>query len=459
MKKGLFTILATIGLFISLGSPGYCQNWGALGTGVPSTVNCIVRYNGSIYAAGDSIYNWNGSRWSVVATGMLYPLGVGVVYSLAVFNSALYAGGIFTVLTPDGNWYNDAGRLSNGSWTTCGSGKGNDGSGMSDYVNCLAVFNGSVYAGGNFGSAGGDPLAPQDAAYIARFDGTQWYPVGTGMNDRITDMVVFSNQLVVSGYFTTAGGVNANYIASWNGTAWSSLGSGTDGKVTALAVHNGYLYAGGSFTQAGGIAAANIARWDGHSWSAVGDGLMGQVYTLASYNDKLYAGGYNLSQIFLSTPPYTISQHILCWNGSKWDSLGSGTDGSVDWLLSDSSGLLVGGSFTKAGNISANNFAVYSTVTAINEPVEIPRGFSLDQNFPNPFNPVTIIRYQLSRNAHAALKVYDVLGREVARLVDGVEAAGYHEVTFDGSGLASGVYFYRLTTPGFSETNKMLLMK
>lgn len=186
---------------------------------------------------------------------------------------------------------------------------------------------------------------------------------------------------------------------------------------------------------------------------------MGQVYTLASYNNNLYAGGNNLLRIFLSTPPYTINQYIMCWNGSKWDSLGAGTDGPVYWLLADSSGLLVGGRFATAGNISAQNFAVYSAVTAINEPVEIARGFSLDQNFPNPFNPVTIIRYQLPRIAHAELKVYDVLGREVSRLVDGVEAAGYHEATFDGSGLASGVYFYRLTTPGYSKSNRMLLMK
>lgn len=99
MKKGLFPILAILGLFLSMGSSGYCQNWGALGTGVPSTVNCVVRFNGNIYAADDSVYSWNGSRWNVVATGMLYPLGVGVVYSLAVFNGALYGGGSFTVLT------------------------------------------------------------------------------------------------------------------------------------------------------------------------------------------------------------------------------------------------------------------------------------------------------------------------------------------------------------------------
>ena len=458
MKRELFTFLVGLFLLTAL-NRGYAQSWSTLGKGVPSAVNSIVRFNGQIYAAGDSVYSWSGSKWNAVSTGMLYPLGVGVVYSLAVFNSTLYAGGTFTVLTPDGNWYNNAARLSNGSWTTCGNGKGNDGSGMSDYVNSLTMFNGNLYAGGNFGSAGGDPLAPQDAPYIARFDGTQWYPVGAGMNDKLTDMVVYNNQLIVSGYFTTAGGTAANYIAGWDGTQWHTLGSGTDGKVTALAVHNGYLYAGGSFAHAGGIAAANIARWDGHSWSAVGNGFTGQVYTLASYNNELYAGGYNLLQIFLTTPPYTISRHIMCWDGSKWDTLSSGTDGPVYWLLADSSGLMVGGSFATAGGISANNFAVYSTVTAVNSAYGVPRAFSLTQNYPNPFNPTTTIRYQLPARTRVELKVYDIIGRCVATLADGLQAAGLHEVKFDGSGLASGVYLYRLTTPDYIRDRKMLLLK
>ncbi len=80
-------------------------------------------------------------------------------------------------------------------------------------------------------------------------------------------------------------------------------------------------------------------------------------------------------------------------------------------------------------------------------------------NYPNPFNPTTVIKYDMPKETHVRITVYDVLGRKVETLVDGIETAGIHEVTFDGSRLASGVYFYRLTTPTYSKVMKMLMLK
>jgi hypothetical protein len=88
-----------------------------------------------------------------------------------------------------------------------------------------------------------------------------------------------------------------------------------------------------------------------------------------------------------------------------------------------------------------------------------PESFALDQNFPNPFNPSTVIRYQKSVSGHTRLTVYDVLGREVAVLVDGIMPAGAHQVTFDASSLASGMYLYRLTAGGQVITRRMMLVK
>ncbi len=88
-----------------------------------------------------------------------------------------------------------------------------------------------------------------------------------------------------------------------------------------------------------------------------------------------------------------------------------------------------------------------------------PTSFMLYQSYPNPFNPATVISYQLPAVSRVALKVFDILGREIATLVDARENAGYHEVKFDGSRLASGVYFVRLTAGTFSATRKVLLMK
>jgi len=85
--------------------------------------------------------------------------------------------------------------------------------------------------------------------------------------------------------------------------------------------------------------------------------------------------------------------------------------------------------------------------------------FILLQNFPNPFNPATVLSYQLPAAAFVNLKVYDVAGREIRTLVSGFQEGGMHRVSFDGSQLTSGTYFYRIYTDEFSEVNKMLVLK
>ena len=85
--------------------------------------------------------------------------------------------------------------------------------------------------------------------------------------------------------------------------------------------------------------------------------------------------------------------------------------------------------------------------------------FKLNQNYPNPFNPTTIISFSLKASAKVTLKVYNALGQEVAVLANNIMDAGFHEVDFDASNLASGVYIYRLDAPGYSKTMKMMLIK
>lgn len=99
------------------------------------------------------------------------------------------------------------------------------------------------------------------------------------------------------------------------------------------------------------------------------------------------------------------------------------------------------------------------TVTAVALPVCRPEAFRLEQNYPNPFNPTTVVSYQLPAVSDVRLIVYDLLGRDVAVLVNGKQVPGRYEVRFDASGLASGVYLYRLTAGGSVQTRKMLLVR
>jgi hypothetical protein len=99
-------------------------------------------------------------------------------------------------------------------------------------------------------------------------------------------------------------------------------------------------------------------------------------------------------------------------------------------------------------------------MTGIDEDLSVlPQQYELLQNYPNPFNPSTQIRYALPVASQVRLAVFNSVGQKVMVLVDGQQSAGRHQVSFDASGLSSGVYLYKLSTPGFSQTKKMLLIK
>ena len=131
-----------------------------------------------------------------------------------------------------------------------------------------------------------------------------------------------------------------------------------------------------------------------------------------------------------------------------------------------------GGSGSSSDNLFLDDVRITrydSTGTDVGEPGgsdQLPAEFALRQNYPNPFNPSTTIRYELPRASNVKLSVYDMLGRQVRTLVDQVQEAGIHSTTFNVTGLASGVYVYRLEAVGaaepgrtFTQTRTMLLLK
>ncbi len=147
-------------------------------------------------------------------------------------------------------------------------------------------------------------------------------------------------------------------------------------------------------------------------------------------------------------------------NGSKWVRLGS-------WeFTGDSTDKVILGDFCTLGDFvvaDAIRFLSFDStlVSAEEELPSAPQNFSLKQNFPNPFNPSTVIQYTLREAGFVELKVYDVLGKEIATLVSEYKQPGFYNTVFDMApyGLSSGTYFYRLTTGSFSETGKMLYLK
>jgi hypothetical protein len=99
-------------------------------------------------------------------------------------------------------------------------------------------------------------------------------------------------------------------------------------------------------------------------------------------------------------------------------------------------------------------------ITAVQRKADpIPVKYALDQNYPNPFNPSTMISYQVNSLSKVSLKVYDLLGREVATLVDELKGQGSYSVIFNATNIPSGVYFYRFQSGKYSETKKLLLLK
>ena len=98
-------------------------------------------------------------------------------------------------------------------------------------------------------------------------------------------------------------------------------------------------------------------------------------------------------------------------------------------------------------------------LTNVNENPISPNTFKLYDNFPNPFNPSTTVKYSLTKTSFTKIKIYDAVGNEVATLVNDIKTAGTHQVLFNAEGLSSGVYYYSINSGSFSETKKMVLIR
>ncbi len=203
---------------------------------------------------------------------------------------------------------------------------------------------------------------------------------------------------------------------------WSSLGSGNgvNGFVRALAVVGNEVYVGGYFTSAGGVSANRVARFNTqtNTWSSLGTGSSNGVNS-----------GYDY--------------------------------GAVRALAVVGDEVFVGGEFTLAGGIASTFIARWIGGATNVEPISIdmPSNYLLQQNYPNPFNPSTTISFSIPTSEFVTLKVYDLLGREIATLVNENLSAGSYSYNFDAKNLTSGVYLYKLQAGKYSEIKKMMLIR
>ncbi|MFO7527040.1 MAG: YCF48-related protein [Ignavibacteriaceae bacterium] len=149
-------------------------------------------------------------------------------------------------------------------------------------------------------------------------------------------------------------------------------------------------------------------------------------------------------------------------NDLDWESIGyvegKGTTTEATTYSFVDNNLSPGSYQYRIKQIDFDGFYTYYNLT---ESVEIglPDKFELAQNYPNPFNPSTVIKYQIPSAVNVSLKVYDIIGNEIAVLVNEVKPAGYHSIEFNQTGLASGIYLYKLQAGSFTETKKMMLLK
>lgn len=333
-------------------------------------VTALAEWKGDLYAGGDftraggvpasCLARWDGETWSEVGGGIVPRFPFLAITDMVVFDDgqgdALFVAGRFVEAGGQPAW--SIARWDGSTWSDLNGGCA--GSTFSS-VDELCVFddgNGpALYAGGVFEVMGG-----VQAFDVARWDGTGWHPVGTGVTADsygVYAMAVWNGQLVVAGDFTQVGETPARRLASWDGTAWSEIGGGLNRPVSSLAAGDlgtgAILFVGGP-TEAGGMPVSFLAAWDGFAWDPLDGGLEIPSFngpsSLCVFDDgsgpALLVGG-NLVRAG------DIPMEFLArWDGASWSDPGLELNSNVQAMLPSGTALYLGGGFTKSGTQVCN---------------------------------------------------------------------------------------------------------
>jgi len=442
MKKLLLILLP----LLLLGATSKSQSWSAVGNiqfgySGPSTV-----YNGQLFACvndfsnngADSIIEWNGASWS--GFGNMLNQSWTVVDPadcMTVYNGNLIVGGLI-------NKVNNISVSNVAMWN--GTSWSDMGGGINGQVLTFAIYNGNLYAGGNFG--------------IDEWNGSSWSALAGGPNpstSSVYTLTAYNGNLIVGGYFDTVDGIAAKNIAMWNGTSWSALGAGIHGgilgEVVALTIYNNDLIVGGLFDSAGGHPANNIAMWNGTSWSVLGSGIaspMGRkpIAALTVYNNNLIVAGQ------FDTAGGQPANNIAEWNGTAWSALGSGTNNFIQNLTVYNSKLYATDGYSGSiysGFDTAGGIAVGGAIAAWSE-----KGLSIQEIenntqtilYPNPSGGTFTFRISNEQlGIRNQIEVYDMLGQQVYSQsnISRRDPFGQNSTfNIDLSSQPSGVYLYRV---------------
>jgi photosystem II stability/assembly factor-like uncharacterized protein len=274
---------------------------------------------------------------------------------------------------------------------------------------------------------GGNTWNPQSGGYSGAFTSVDFVDLMHGWATDISDI----GKIVK----TTDGGMTWTVSSGWSGYLLFA--------VDFVNENTGYCV---------GMFGAIIKTTDGgNTWITQPDPPPHDwLYGVHFLNEETgWAVGFNGKVIFTTD------------GGSNWSQQTSGTIAQLNsvYFVDQFHGWAAGEDPLTYGGIIIN----YSTlITPVEGEVvyEVPNDFSLSQNYPNPFNPSTVINFSVpEKNTFISLKVYNLLGEEVATLINGIVPSGNHKVGFDATGLPSGVYFYRLQSENFTSTKKMILLK
>jgi len=310
----------------------------------------------------------------------------------------------------------------------------------------ICAYNGQVVVSGEFDRIGSEPVSG-----IASWNGTSWNALGSGLSGHINgtaavmyphDLCTFGTDLIVAGNFKLAGGQTVNGIARWDGTQWHPLGQGFNHTVYGIAVYNGELYAGGDFTQSGSQVLGNIAKWNGNEWVSPGFSLFyddsnyySYVHSLKVLNDQLVISG-GFDRVATDTQNLQCSA-VISYNGTAIDTLNGGLTGKEAEALAIYQNRLYAG-----GGLNGSSYiARYEPILSVEE--KMPETISIH---PNPTNG--ILHLEVATENYTVL-VYDATGRKILQL-PAVEL-------IDLSGRKAGLYTIEVQSESRPERVRILL--